>query len=286
MLQAGLICFVEEALFVEGHSDDAPEPMYPGWLVVATSLLGLAAARLLTGRGRLTPLASWLLHSAYLAKLSILVLPEARLVLPSSLLLGATLGPYFFHGASWMHNTPYGRAGGALLAVAATPPPLTADPSTLGPSAPARPRRLRLAPWQGLLHVLTIAIAVLLARFAVFDVIQFLISARPTEGLLLGSLVLTLAAALVPLATHCYGGSGLVTRVAVATALVGGLLVMLQPPLPIAGGARCPRLPLSLCPRLWDERHVPMHSVEDVEVWGRGLSRRCALGQDRAECRL
>lgn len=44
--------------------------------------------------------------------------------------------------------------------------------------------------------------------------------------------------------------------------------------MPIRGGARCPQLPLSLCPRLWDERHIPIHGTEDVEMWGRGLSRK------------
>ena len=51
--------------------------------------------------------------------------------------------------------------------------------------------------------------------------------------------------------------------------MAGMLLVFLQPPMPLRGGARCPKLPLSLCPRLWDERHVPMHGTEDVEVRGR-----------------
>ena len=52
------------------------------------------------------------------------------------------------------------------------------------------------------------------------------------------------------------------------------MLVVMQPPLPIRGGARCPQLPLALCPRLWDERHVPLHEVEDVELWGRGMARK------------
>lgn len=56
---------------------------------------------------------------------------------------------------------------------------------------------------------------------------------------------------------------------------VGGLLLaMLQPPLPRMGGAACPQLPFALCPRLWDERHVPMHDADDVAVWGSGLGRR------------
>ncbi|EFJ42255.1 hypothetical protein VOLCADRAFT_97706 [Volvox carteri f. nagariensis] len=271
VMQAVLLCVMEERLYDAGNQDGAPEPMYPGYLVVATSLVGMAVARLLTGRGRLTPLASWLLYTLYGAKASMLVIPEGNLVVAAALLLGATIAPYFFHGPSWILNTPAGAAGGALLAVAAEPQALTAATGSTGPS---RPRRLRLAPWQGLVHVASVVVCVALARFAVFDVVQFFISARPTEGLLLGCLALTLAAALVPLASHCYGGGGPVARGAAALALVGTLLVLLQPPLPLAGGARCPRLPLSLCPRLWDERHVPMHSAEDVEVWGRGLSRR------------
>ncbi|GLI61232.1 hypothetical protein VaNZ11_003532, partial [Volvox africanus] len=271
VMQAVLFCVMEERLYAGGNTDGAPEPMYPGYLVLATSLGGLAAARLLTGRGRLSPLVAWLLHSLYGAKAAILIIPEGNLVIAAALLLGATIAPYFFYGPSLLHNTPSGAAGGALLAVAATPPPGIASSPAAGLS---RPRRLRLAPWQGLVHVVTVVVCVGLARFAVFDVVQFLISARPTEGLLLGCLTLTLAAALAPLASHCYSGSGPVARGAVALALVGALLVLLQPPLPLAGGARCPHLPLALCPRLWDERHVPMHSAEDVEVWGRGLSRR------------
>ncbi|GLC46128.1 hypothetical protein PLESTB_001193000 [Pleodorina starrii] len=271
VMQAVLVCVMEERLYAAGHEDGAPETMYPGYLVLATSLVGLAAARLLTGRGRLTPLASWLLHSLYLAKASMLIIPEADLVTSATLLAAAAIAPYFFHGPSWLHNTPAGAAGGSLLDAAAAPAAAAAAAAAAGAS---RPRRLRLAPWQGLAHFLAILVCVCLARFAVFDVVQFLISARPTEGLLLGCLALTLAAALLPLAGHCYGGAGPVARAAAAVGLVGALLVMLQPPMPLAGGARCPRLPLSLCPRLWDERHVPMHSAEDVEVWGRGLSRR------------
>lgn len=65
-----------------------------------------------------------------------------------------------------------------------------------------------------------------------------------------------------------------VSRAVAGCGLLGLMIALLAPPLPLAGGARCPRLPLALCPRLWDERHVPMHSAEDVEVWGLGLGRR------------
>lgn len=56
--------------------------------------------------------------------------------------------------------------------------------------------------------------------------------------------------------------------------LIGVLLVLLEPPVPIQGGAACPPLPFALCPRLWDQRHVPMHDADDVAIWGSGLGRR------------
>lgn len=49
------------------------------------------------------------------------------------------------------------------------------------------------------------------------------------------------------------------------------MLAVVRPPLPIRGGAKCPRLPFHLCPRLWDETHVPSHAVDDVNVYGGGL---------------
>jgi hypothetical protein len=63
-------------------------------------------------------------------------------------------------------------------------------------------------------------------------------------------------------------------RLVLMMGITGLLLAVLQPPLPRMGGAACPQLPFALCPRLWDERHVPMHDADDVAVWGSGLGRR------------
>lgn len=40
------------------------------------------------------------------------------------------------------------------------------------------------------------------------------------------------------------------------------------------GGARCPDLPLGLCPRLWDERHIPSRDADDAAIYGAGLARK------------
>ena len=70
-----------------------------------------------------------------------------------------------------------------------------------------RARRLRILPWQGLLHVISVIVAVLMARFAIFDVVQFVSSSRPTEGMLLGALLLATGAGMLPLVWKCYPGS-------------------------------------------------------------------------------
>lgn len=244
MLQASLLCVLEERLYAPSNSDSASQVMYPAYCVLATSVAGLTAARRLMADGLLSPVGSWVLHSLYIAKISMLVLPEAYLVLPAVLLAMAALSPMFLY-----------------------------EPEVPQIGVTIR-RRIRLAPWQGLLHIISVLGAVALARFAVFDLVQFVLSSRPSEGILLGALLLTFAAALVPLQQRCYSGNQVATRLLALLAMAGTLLIFLQPPMPLRGGARCPQLPLSLCPRLWDERHVPIHGTEDVEVWGRGLSRR------------
>ena len=61
-----------------------------------------------------------------------------------------------------------------LVALAVTPPILLYQPSG-DPST----QRQRLPPWQGFLHGLSVVIAVGAARFAIFDIIQWLSGSRP-----------------------------------------------------------------------------------------------------------
>ncbi len=52
--------------------------------MVATSVLGVVAARLLSARGYITPLGNWVAHALYATKAVMLVLPEASLVRPTA----------------------------------------------------------------------------------------------------------------------------------------------------------------------------------------------------------
>ena len=86
---------------------------------------------------------AYLLQCAYAAKLSMLVVPEARLMLP-------TLG----------------------VLLAATPPLLLHRKDLQ--------RQRRLQPWQGAALAAAVVLAVLAARFALFDVVDFFLDRRPS----------------------------------------------------------------------------------------------------------
>ncbi|EFN59471.1 expressed protein [Chlorella variabilis] len=251
LAQAALVCWLEERLYAGDHQEVTYNlhAMYPPWLVMATSALGLAAARHLQSASAIGDVASYVLQCAYAAKLSMLLLPEARLTVPVLGLLLAASPPLLLH-----------RVG--------------AD-RRVELDHPGRERRRRLKPWQGVGLAAAVVLAVVAARFAVFDIARFVLDRRPSEALVAGLLVLCMALGCLPLVQRYYPHSQGAKRTLLLATALAALLVLLRPPLPIRGGAECPPgLPLGLCPRLWDAGHVPDHELDDVAVWGDGLRRR------------
>eukprot|EP00884_Botryococcus_braunii_P004653 jgi/Botrbrau1/14189/Bobra.182_3s0122.1 len=91
---------------------------------------------------------------------------------------------------------------------------------------------------------------------------------------MLGVLILASAGGCVPLVARHLSHSQPAKR-AISLAVAGGaLLCLLQPPLPLTFGAKCPHLPFGLCPRLWDEAHAPDHSEDDLAMYGEVMARR------------
>lgn len=169
LVQAELVCVLEEQMFGAHHHEEAgAQIMYPAYLVIATSAAGVAACQALHAIWTLPRWANWVVSTLYVAKLSMLVVPEAYLVLPTALLLLTAGAPVYFYQAE------------------------------------AGKRRVRIKPAQGLAHVVATLIALALARFAVFDVVQWAVLGRPHEGVLLGVLLMVGAAALMPLVVTCY----------------------------------------------------------------------------------
>lgn len=71
-----------------------------------------------------------------------------------------------------------------VVVQAVTPPFLLAGPL----------KRRRLEPWRGVLHATNVVFAVLLARFAIFDILQVGFHARCAvmdEGVVIGALLMT-----------------------------------------------------------------------------------------------
>ncbi len=85
---------------------------------------------------------------------------------------------------------------------------------------------------QGLVQAAGVALAVLHARFGLFEVLQRVMGGRPTEAVLLGCLLLGVAAGCAPIVACQYSTSQRARRSLAFLAAAGALLVMLRPPLP------------------------------------------------------
>lgn len=169
LVQAELVCVLEEQMYgAHHHEEPGSDIMYPAYLVIATSVAGVAACQALHAIWALPRWANWVVSALYIAKLAMLVVPEAYLVLPTALLLLTAGAPVY------MYEAQQGK------------------------------QRPRLRAWQGVTHVVLTLAAVALARFAVFDIVQWAVIGRPQEGVLLGVLLVVAAAALMPLVVTCY----------------------------------------------------------------------------------
>ncbi|GMH37943.1 hypothetical protein BSKO_05827 [Bryopsis sp. KO-2023] len=236
LIQGLVLSLLEERLYAGEH--DEGDVIYPAYLVLFTSILGVGIARRLEEMEYINSMCAYILQCMYIAKLPMLLLPEASLVVPAFAVALAVSPPYLLLKA---------EAGG---------------------------RQPRLHPWQGVVLVAAVVFSMTLARFAIFDIIQEFVSPHPPEGLLFGALLISIAAGSMPMVFRCYPNSQAARRSLILVTAAGVLLCVLRPPFPITGGSKCPQLPFGFCPRLWDERHVPGHEMDDVEIYGLGLARR------------
>ena len=85
---------------------------------------------------------------------------------------------------------------------------------------------------QGLVQAVGVGLAVLHARFALFEVLQRLAGGRPTEAVLVGCLLLGVAVGCVPIVAYQHPTSKRARRWLALLAASGALLVLLRPPLP------------------------------------------------------
>lgn len=100
---------------------------------------------------------------------------------------------------------------------------------------------------QGLVQAASVCLAVLHARFALFEILQRVNGGRPTEAVLAGCLLLGAAAGCAPIVACQYPHSQRGRRWLAILAAAGALLVLLRPPLPTQAGHPAHAALLLLC---------------------------------------
>ena len=232
-LHAMVFARCEDALHSEALEDG--EPMYPAYLVLATSALGVWLAGSLERTGKVTAATAWMARCVYVGKLALVMLPGSRALVPCVLVGMAATAPFAF------------------------------DSSNVG-SATVSGGRARMSVARGLAHAVSLVLAMVHARFAVFDVVFAVTGHRPSDAVLFGGLLLFAGAGSTPLVRRHFSHVGSARRGLALVVTAGGALVSLRPPMPWKGEIG-----------FWyDADHVPDTEPDDVDIYG---ERRDASGR-------
>mmetsp|Transcript_9360 Transcript_9360/g.37930 ORF Transcript_9360/g.37930 Transcript_9360/m.37930 type:complete len:1127 (-) Transcript_9360:375-3755(-) len=224
-LHAMVFARCEDALHSEALEDG--EPMYPAYLVLATSALGVVLAGSLERTGKVTTATAWMARCVYVGKLALVMLPGSRALVPCVLVGMAATAPFALDSPTSRTT----RAGG---------------------------RRARMSVARGLAHVVSLGLAMVHARFAVFDVVFAVTGHRPSDATLFGGLLLFAGAGSTPLVRRHFSHLPAFRRGLACVVTAGTALVSLRPPMPWKGEIG-----------FWyDADHVPDAEPDDVDIYG------------------
>uniref|UniRef100_I1KZJ5 No exine formation 1 n=1 Tax=Glycine max TaxID=3847 RepID=I1KZJ5_SOYBN len=195
-----LLCYIENrffnysSIYYYGFED---EVMYPSYMVVMTTLLGLALVRSLSVDHRIGGKAVWILTCLFSSKLAMLFISSKSVVWVSAVL---------------------------LLAVS---PPLLLYRDRSKTTA-------RMKPWQGYVHACVVALSVWFCRETIFEALQWWNGRSPSDGLLLGFCILLTGLACVPIVAIHFSHVLSAKRCLVLVVATGLLFILMQPPLPVS----------------------------------------------------
>ncbi|CAD5182620.1 uncharacterized protein LOC103979353 [Musa acuminata AAA Group] len=196
-----LLCYIEDRFFnytviyYFGFDEDV---MYPSYMVLTTTLLGLALVRRLSVDQRIGPKAVWILTCLYLSKLAMLFITSKSVL--------------------WMT---------AILLLAVSPPLLLYKDKSKGAS--------KMKSWQGYAHASVVALSAWLCRETIFEALQWWNGRPPSDGLLLGSFILLAGIACIPIVALHFSHVQLAKRILVLVVSMGLLFVLMQPPISLSG---------------------------------------------------
>lgn len=194
-----LLCYIENrffnysSIYYYGFDD---EVMYPSYMVVMTTLVGLALVRRLSVDHRIGPKAVWILTCLYSSKL-------AMLFMTSKAVLWAA----------------------AVLLLAVSPPVLLYKDKSRTAS--------KMKPWQGYAHAGVVALSVWFCRETIFEALQWWNGRSPSDGLLLGFCILLTGLACLPIVALHFSHVMSAKRSLVLVVATGLLFIVMQPPIPL-----------------------------------------------------
>ncbi|KAK3021110.1 hypothetical protein RJ639_045494, partial [Escallonia herrerae] len=195
-----LLCYIENRFFnystiyYYGLDDDV---MYPSYMVLLTTFLGLALVRRLSADHRIGPKAVWILTCLYSSKLAMLFMTSKAVLWVSAVLLLAVSPPLLLYK----------------------------DKSRTGP---------KMKPWQGYTHAGVVALSVWFCRETIFEALQWWNGRAPSDGLLLGFCILLTGLATIPIVALHFTHVMLAKRCLVLVIATGLLFILMQPPIPLS----------------------------------------------------
>ncbi|CAN6485640.1 unnamed protein product [Victoria cruziana] len=195
-----LLCYLENQIY--SHSsmyyfvlDD--EVLYPSYMVITTTVCGLALVRRLFLDHRIGPKAVWVLTCIYSSKLVMLFITSTSAVWVSLVLLLAISPPFLLYR----------------------------DKSKSAS---------KMAVWQGFMHAGVVVTSTWLCRETIFEALQWWMGRPPTDGLLLGTCILLMGLGCIPIVSLHFSHVQSAKRVLVLVVALGLLFVLMQPPVPFS----------------------------------------------------
>ncbi|XP_043704881.1 uncharacterized protein LOC122654723 [Telopea speciosissima] len=199
-----LLCFIENrfynysGLYYFGLDE---EVMYPSYMVILTTCLGLALVRRLIVDNRVGPKAVWILTCLYSSKLAMLIITSNSVLWASAVLLLAISPPLLLYK----------------------------DKSKVGS---------KMKTWQGYAHGSVVAFSAWLCRETIFDALQWWNGRPPSYGLLLGFCIVLTGLACIPIVALHFSHVQSAKRCLVLVVATGLLFILLQPPIPLSWAFR------------------------------------------------
>ncbi|KAG6581973.1 hypothetical protein SDJN03_21975, partial [Cucurbita argyrosperma subsp. sororia] len=197
---AVLLCHIENrflsytSIYYYGLEDDV---VYPSYMVIMTTFVGLVLVRRLSVDNRIGPKAVWVLTCLYASKLAMLFIASKSVV--------------------WVS---------AILLLAVSPPLLLYKDKSRTSS--------KMKAWQGYAHAGVVALSVWFFRETIFEVLQWFIGRPPSDGLLLGCCIFMAGLACIPIVALHFPHVLLAKRCLVLVVATGLLFIMMQPPIPLS----------------------------------------------------